>query len=92
MADFTGFTCEITTLITVWLQVVGSRVGRIDLTHGGRLAVPSRKFEAALKCRSCRMPRYSPPVHMIRLTGFIRTRSVESFRAIAFILNDRLTY
>ena len=22
----------------------------------------------ALKCRSCRMPRYPPPVHMIRLT------------------------
>src|SRR5258708_20614822 len=26
------------------------------------------KLEAALKCRSCRTPRYSPPVHMIRLT------------------------
>jgi hypothetical protein len=23
---------------------------------------------AALKCRSCRTPRYAPPVHMIRLT------------------------
>jgi hypothetical protein len=25
------------------------------------------KLEAALKCRSCRTPRYSPPVHMIKL-------------------------
>ena len=29
---------------------------------------PIWKLEAALKCRSCRTPRYSPPVHMIRLT------------------------
>jgi hypothetical protein len=29
---------------------------------------PTWKLEAALKCRSCRTPRYSPPVHMIRLT------------------------
>jgi hypothetical protein len=28
---------------------------------------PIWKLEAALKCRSCRTPRYSPPVHMIRL-------------------------
>jgi hypothetical protein len=26
------------------------------------------RLEAALKCRSCRTPRSSPPVHMIRLT------------------------
>jgi hypothetical protein len=26
------------------------------------------KLEAALKCRSCRTHRYSPPVHMIKLT------------------------
>lgn len=26
------------------------------------------KLEAALKCRSCRMQRYAPPVHLIRLT------------------------
>ena len=26
------------------------------------------KLEAAQKCRSCRTPRYSPPVHMIKLT------------------------
>src|SRR3981081_2845053 len=26
------------------------------------------KLEPALKCRSCRTPRYSPPVHMIKLT------------------------
>ena len=29
---------------------------------------PVWKLEAALKCRSCRTPRYSPPVHMIKLT------------------------
>jgi hypothetical protein len=29
---------------------------------------PIRKLEAALKCRSCRTRRYSPPVHMIKLT------------------------
>jgi hypothetical protein len=26
------------------------------------------KLEAALKCRACRTSRYSPPVHMIKLT------------------------
>jgi hypothetical protein len=26
-----------------------------------------RRLEAALKCRSCRTPRYSPPVCMIKL-------------------------
>jgi hypothetical protein len=26
------------------------------------------KLEPALKCRSCRTPRYSPPVRMIKLT------------------------
>jgi hypothetical protein len=30
---------------------------------------PIWKLEAALKCRSCRTPRYSPPVRMIKLTG-----------------------
>jgi hypothetical protein len=29
---------------------------------------PIWKLEAALKCRSCRMGRYAPPVHMIKLT------------------------
>jgi len=29
---------------------------------------PIWKLEASLKCRSCRKGRYSPPVHMIRLT------------------------
>jgi hypothetical protein len=29
---------------------------------------PMWKLEVTLKCRSCRTPRYSPPVHMIRLT------------------------
>jgi hypothetical protein len=29
---------------------------------------PIWKLEPALKCRSCRTPRYSPPVHIIKLT------------------------
>src|SRR3954466_1908545 len=29
---------------------------------------PIWNLEAALKCRSCRTPRYSPPVRMIKLT------------------------
>jgi hypothetical protein len=29
---------------------------------------PIWKLEAALKCRSCRTSRYSPPVHMIKLS------------------------
>jgi hypothetical protein len=29
---------------------------------------PIWKLESALKCRSCRTPRHSPPVHMIKLT------------------------
>jgi len=29
---------------------------------------PIWKLEVALKCRSCRTPRYSPPVRMIKLT------------------------
>src|ERR1043166_3668487 len=29
---------------------------------------PIWKLEAALKCRSCRTPRYSPPVRMIKVT------------------------
>jgi hypothetical protein len=38
-----------------------------------RSACPERdtpiwKLEAALKCRSCKTPRYAPPVHLIRLT------------------------
>jgi hypothetical protein len=28
---------------------------------------PIWKLEAALKCRSCKTPRYAPPVHLIRL-------------------------
>jgi hypothetical protein len=30
---------------------------------------PIWKLEPALKCRSCRTPRYSPPVRIIKLTG-----------------------
>src|SRR6266404_9938894 len=31
-------------------------------------ATPIWKLEAALKCRLCKTHRYSPPVHMIKLT------------------------
>jgi hypothetical protein len=37
---------------------------------------PIWKLEAALKCRSCRTPRYSPPVHMIKL---IETRQITPY-------------
>lgn len=55
-----------------WLQVKCKRCATeasIPLEHVHRPgATPIWKLEAALKCRSCRSPRYSPPVHMIRLT------------------------
>src|SRR6267378_3043655 len=49
-----------------WLEVMCKRCET-------RASLPPRntpiwKLEAALKCRSCRTPRYSPPVHMIKLT------------------------
>jgi hypothetical protein len=37
---------------------------------------PIWKIEAALKCRSCRTPRYAPPVSMIKLT---RTREITPY-------------
>jgi hypothetical protein len=41
----------------------------IPLEHARRPRdTPIWKLEAALKCRSCRTPRYSPRVHMIKLT------------------------
>jgi hypothetical protein len=51
---------------------------------------PIWKLEAALKCRSCQKGRYTPPVHMIKLTetreiapihGYTRTRSGDGRRA-----------
>src|SRR6266403_5160513 len=55
-----------------WLQVQCRRCeteASIPLEHVRRPRdTPIWKLEAALKCRSCRTPRYSPPVHMIRLT------------------------
>jgi hypothetical protein len=55
-----------------WLQVKCRRCeteASIPLEHVRRPRGTSVwKLEAALKCRSCRTPRYSPPVHMIRLT------------------------
>lgn len=55
-----------------WLQVKCRRCeteASIPLEHVRRPRnTPIWKLEAALKCRSCRTPRYSPSVHMIRLT------------------------
>src|SRR5436190_9347098 len=55
-----------------WLQVKCRRCeteASIPLQHVRRPRdTPIWKLEAALKCRSCRTPRYSPPVHMISLT------------------------
>jgi hypothetical protein len=55
-----------------WLQVKCHRCGTeasIPLEHVRRPRdTPIWKLEAALKCRSCRTPRYSPRVHMIKLT------------------------
>jgi hypothetical protein len=55
-----------------WLQVKCRRCeteASIPLEHVRRPRdTPIWKLEAALKCRSCRTPRYSPPVHMIKLT------------------------
>ena len=55
-----------------WLEVQCKRCetkASVPLEHVRRpRATPIWKLEAALKCRSCRTPRYSPPVHMIKLT------------------------
>ena len=55
-----------------WLQVkcrACETEASIPLEHVRRPRdTPIWKLEAALKCRSCRTQRYSPPVHMIRLT------------------------
>jgi hypothetical protein len=55
-----------------WLQVKCHRCeteASIPLEHVRRPRdTPIWKLEAALKCRSCRTPRYSPRVHMIKLT------------------------
>jgi hypothetical protein len=55
-----------------WLEVHCRRCqtkASISLEHVRRPRNPPIwKLEAALKCRSCRTPRYSPPVHMIKLT------------------------
>jgi hypothetical protein len=55
-----------------WLQVKCHRCetsASIPLEHVRRPRnTPIWKLEAALKCRSCRTPQHSPPVHMIKLT------------------------
>jgi hypothetical protein len=57
---------------TGWLQVKCHRCETeasipLDAVRRPRVT-PIWKLEAALKCRSCRTPRYSPRVHMIKLT------------------------
>src|SRR6266481_5232205 len=47
--------------------------------------------EAALKCRSCRTPRYSPPVHMIKLTRERGDRALRSGCIPMMIDEPRLT-
>ncbi len=55
-----------------WLEVMCKRCdtrASIPLEHVCRSRdTPIWKQETAFRCRSCRTPRYSPPVHMIRLT------------------------
>jgi hypothetical protein len=55
-----------------WLQVMCHRCSTeasipLDAIRRPR-DTPIWKLEAALKCRSCRTPRYSPRVHMVKLT------------------------
>jgi predicted CxxxxCH...CXXCH cytochrome family protein len=55
-----------------WLQVKCHRCGTetslpLDAIRRPR-DTPIWKLEAALKCRSCWTPRYSPRVHMVKLT------------------------
>jgi hypothetical protein len=40
----------------------------LPLEPSASRGIRPRKLEAALKCRSCRTPRYSPPMLMIKLT------------------------
>jgi hypothetical protein len=88
-----------------WLQVKCRRCeteASIPLEHVRRPRDTIWKLEAALKCRSCRTPRYSPPVNMIRLTeecqtfptfGFIQTmisKPLSSGLIVSFLLKARL--
>jgi hypothetical protein len=55
-----------------WLEVMCKRCQKsvilpLDAIRRPR-NTPIWKLEAALKCQSCRTPRHSPPVHMIKLT------------------------
>ena len=88
-----------------WLQVKCRRCeskASIPLEHVRRPRDTIWKLEAALKCRSCRTPRYSPPVNMIRLTeerqtfptfGCIQTmisKPLSSGLIVSFSLKARL--
>jgi hypothetical protein len=51
-----------------WARIASvSTATHLTYSHSGHMKA-DLELEAALKCRSCRTPRYSPPVHMIRLT------------------------
>jgi hypothetical protein len=60
------------TAVTAGLRSCASDARRVSAYRSTRSAAratrPIWKLEAALKCRSCRTPRHSPPVHMIKLT------------------------
>lgn len=64
----------------LWLEVMCRRCetrASIPLDAVRRRGdTPVWKLEAALKYRSCRTPRYAPPVHMIRLT---QTREIAPY-------------
>jgi hypothetical protein len=66
-----------------WLQVKCHRCeteASIALEHIRRPRdTPIWKLEAALKCRSCRTPRYPPRVHLIKLT---QQREIASYKCM----------
>jgi hypothetical protein len=73
-----------------WLEVMCRRCETrasipLDAIHRPR-STPIWKLEAALKCRSCRTPRYAPPVRMIRLSE--PARSGRMFGAIPTMIGE----
>jgi hypothetical protein len=71
-----------------WLQVKCHRCeteASIPLEHVRRPRdTPIWKLEAALKCRSCRTPRYSPRVHMTILHGLDRIGDFDQLARCGF--------
>jgi hypothetical protein len=73
-----------------WLEVECKRCqtrASIPLDHVRRPRdTPIWKLEAAFKCRTCRTPRYSPPVRMIKLT---REREIDPYPWVHPDADDR---